>query len=120
MYAIISQVQVFPATATVLFINNVTVQPGTSASYQWWLQTEERGNLTTGTINLTGDAYAAWGSDDEYLYRYSAEVLGLTIIEIVRDVAPVAEVVAAPDLPPVAPADAPVVVAEAPAGGTND
>jgi hypothetical protein len=98
MYAIISPVQVFPSAATVLFINNVTVQLGASASYQWWLQTEERGNLTTGTINLDGAAYAAWGSDDEYLYRYSAESLGLTITEIVRDVAP-------PAAPVVSPAD---------------
>jgi len=105
----------------VLYINNVTVQPGASASYQWWLQTEERGNLTTGGLSLAGAAYAAWGSDDEYLYRYSAEALGLTITEIVRDVAPVAEAVATPDLPPVAQDVAPVVVAEAPAaGGTND
>jgi hypothetical protein len=88
MYATITPVQVFPSTATALFINNVTVQLGASASYQWWLQTEERGNLTTGVLSLAGAAYAAWGSDDEYLYRYSAEVLGLTIIEIVRDVAP--------------------------------
>lgn len=114
MYATITPVQVFPGTATVLFINNVTVQLGASASYQWWLQSAERGNLTTGTITLDGAAYAAWGADDEYLYRYSAESLGLVIIDIVRDVP-------APDLPPVAPADVPVVVAEAPAaGGTND
>ena len=90
MYAKIQPVQVFPSTATVLWINNVTVQPGTSASYQWWLQNTERANLTTGTITLAGAAYAAWGTDDEYLYRYSAGVLGLTIVEIVPDVAPAA------------------------------
>lgn len=105
MFAIIEPVSVFPSTATVLWINNVNVQPGTSASYQWWLQNAERASLTTGTINLTGDAYGAWGSDDEYLYRYTAESLGLTIVEIVRDVAQ---------------ADAPVVEAAAPAGGTHD
>jgi len=90
MYAKIQPVQVFPGTATVLFINNVTVQPGASASCQWWLQTEERGNLTTGVLSLAGEAYAAWGSDDEYLYTFTAEALGLTITEIVRDVAPAA------------------------------
>lgn len=113
MYATITPVSVFPTTATVLFINNVTVQPGASASYQWWLQNDSRGSLTTGTITLDGAAYAAWGSDDEYLYRFTAEQLGLTIIEIVPDVA-------APDLPAVAPAVAPVVSDEVPAGGTND
>ena len=90
MYAKIQPVQVFPSTATVLWINNVTVQPGTSASYQWWLQNTERANLTTGTITLAGAAYAAWGEDDEYLYTYTAGVLGLTIVEIVPDVAPAA------------------------------
>ena len=107
MYATIEPVPVFPSTATVLFINNVNVQPGTSASYQWWLQSTERANLTAGTINLTGDAYAAWGADDEYLYAYTAQQLGLVIVEIVPDVAPLV--------------GAPVVSDEAPAaGGTND
>ena len=106
MYATITPVSVVPSTATVLFINNVTVQPGASASYQWWLQSEARGNLTTGVLSLAGDAYAAWGSDDEYLYRYAAETLGLTIIEIVPDAvatSPVASPapVEAPAAPPV-------------------
>ena len=113
MHATITPVSVFPSTATVLFINNVTVQPGASANFQWWLQNDSRGSLTTGTLSLDGAAYAAWGADDEYLYRYSAETLGLVIVDIVRDVA-------APDLPAVAPAVAPVVSDEVPAGGTND
>jgi hypothetical protein len=67
-----------------------------------------------GILTLSGDAYAAWGEDDEYLYRFTAEQLGLVIVEIVPDVA-------APDLPAVAPAVAPVVSDEVPAaGGTND
>jgi hypothetical protein len=88
MFATIEPVEVFPSTATVLSINNVNVQPGASASYQWWLQNDTRGNLTTGTISLTGDAYAAWGSDDDYLYTYTAAQLGLTIVEIVPDAPP--------------------------------
>ena len=118
MYAKIQPVQVFPSTANVLFINNVTVQPGASASYQWWLQSEERANLTTGVLSLTGAAYAAWGTDDEYLYRYAAEALGLTITEIVPDAvatSPVASPapVEAPVAPPVVEEPvAPVVVEE--------
>jgi hypothetical protein len=88
-------VTVFPSTATVLSIDNVNVQPGTSATYQWWLQDAERANLTTGTITLTGEAYAAWGTDDEYLYTYTAQQLGLTIVEIVPD----APAIIAPPLP---------------------
>jgi len=91
MFATIEPVSVFPSTATVLYINNVNVQPGASASYQWWLQSAERANLTTGTINLTGDAYAAWGTDDDYLYTYTATALGLTIVEIVPDAPPAPE-----------------------------
>ena len=102
MFATIEPVSVFPSTATVLWINNVNVQPGTSASYQWWLQSAERANLTTGTINLTGDAYAAWGSNDEYLYTYTAAQLGLTIVEIVPDAPP------APPAPEPTPEPAPV------------
>ncbi len=91
MYATIEPVPCYPAPATVLFINNVNVQPGTSASYQWWLQSTDRANLTTGTINLTGEAYAAWGNDDDYLYTYTATALGLTIVEIVPDAPTVAD-----------------------------
>ena len=91
MFATIEPVQVFPSTATVLSINNVNVQPGASASYQWWLQSAERANLTTAMINLTGDAYAAWGTDDDYLYTYTATALGLTIVEIVPDAPPAPE-----------------------------
>jgi len=105
MFATIEPVEVFPSTATVLFINNVNVQPGTSASYQWWLQSAERANLTTGTINLTGDAYAAWGTDDDYLYTYTAAQLGLTIIEIVPD---------APPAPPAMVEPPPPVITEPP------
>lgn len=110
MFATIEPVPVFPSTATVLFINNVNVQPGASASYQWWLQSAERVNLTTGTINLTGDAYAAWGTDDDYLYTYTATALGLTIVEIVPDAPPVPP--AAEPTPEPAPVDAPATVEE--------
>jgi hypothetical protein len=105
MFATIEPVQVFPSTATVLYINNVNVQPGTSASYQWWLQDAQRANLTTGTVNLTGDAYAAWGTDDDYLYTYTAAQLGLTIVEIVPDAPPAPE-----PTPEPAPAEEPAPV----------
>ena len=51
---------------------------------------------------LTGAAYDAWGSDDDYLLTWLAtpEVLNLTIVEIV------------PDAPPAPPADAPATVEE--------
>ena len=121
MFATIQPVQVFPSIATVLFINNVNVQPGTSASYQWWLQSAERASLTTGTINLTGDAYTAWGSNDDYLYTYTAQQLGLTIVEIVPDAPSVVEppppVITAP---PVLPDGAPLLPADPVPAPSND
>lgn len=38
--------------------------------------------LMTGSITLTGEDYAAWGDDDNYLYQEVAEKLGLTLIPL--------------------------------------
>jgi len=51
--------------------------------------------VQTAALTLTGEAYAAWGSNDEYLYTYTAQQLGLTIVEIVPD----APAIIAPPLP---------------------
>jgi len=88
MYAKIQQVSTFPLPSVILGIANAAVQPGAYANVSWWLQSEDGATQTTGNCTLDGAAYAAWGADDEYLYRFTAESLGLTIIEIVRDVAP--------------------------------
>ena len=108
MFAIIEPVTVFPSTATVLFINNVNVQPGQEATLQAWLQSADRANLTQTGVVLTGEAYAAWGTDDDYLYTYTAQQLGLTIVEIVPD-APPAPPAPEPTPEPVADEPAPVV-----------
>lgn len=120
MYAVIEPVPVFPSTAHVLTLDNVLVMPGSSARYWWRLRVDQGSpELTSGMGALTGDAYSAWGTDDEYLYRYAAEALGLTITEIVPDAAPTSPVaspapVEAPATPPVVeePVVAPVVVEE--------
>ena len=97
MYAIIQPVPAFPQPAVGLLIANVTVFPGSRAGWVWQLVDAAKATVGTGQIAIEGDAYAAWGTDDEYLYRYSAETLGLVIVEIVPDVAP-------PALPVVSPA----------------
>lgn len=120
MYAVIEPVPVFPSTAHVLTLDNVLVMPGSSARFWWRLRVDEGSpELTSGMTSLTGAAYDAWGTDDEYLYRYAAEALGLTITEIVPDAvatSPVASPapVEAPVAPPVVeePVVAPVVVEE--------
>jgi hypothetical protein len=125
MYAKIQQVSTFPLPSVILGIASATVQPGAHASVSWWLQSEDGATQATGSMTLDGAAYAAWGADDAYLYNYAAQQLGLVIVEIVPDVAPVVtapdEVVTAQDLPSVAQDVAPVVSDEAPAaGGNND
>ncbi len=90
MYAKIQPIQCYPSQATVLLIAGVSVSLGSSASFGWGLCPDDKldSALAQGTLTLDGAAYAAWGTDDEYLYRFTAEQLGLTIIEIVPDVAP--------------------------------
>jgi hypothetical protein len=86
-----------PTKATILAISNVGINPGSSANFTWTLYADESriAPLASGALSLTGEAYAAWGTDDEYLYTYTAQQLGLTIVEIVPD-APV--VPPAPDM----------------------
>ena len=99
MYAQIQPVPAFGGPATVLVITDVVVLPGASATLWWHLRTEPTGSdiVPTAALTLTGDAYAAWGTDDEYLYTWTAAQLGLTIVAIVPD-APAADVpVAAPE-----------------------
>jgi len=88
MYAKIQPVQVFPNNANVLVLSTPIVTLGSSAVMTAFLKdTFEGAYLTPGaTLTLTGEAYAAWGTDDEYLYTYTAQQLGLTIVEIVRDI----------------------------------
>lgn len=38
--------------------------------------------LLSGSITLSGDEYAAWGDDDNYIYEKIAERHGLTLIPV--------------------------------------
>ena len=96
MCAAIQPVPAFPKPAVALFINNVTVWPSSEAQFGWTLRDADGAQVGFGILTLSGDAYAAWGEDDEYLYTYTAGVLGLTIVEIVPDVAPPASPVVSP------------------------
>ena len=107
MFATIEPVATWPTPCTVLTIDNVSVTPGASALFWYHLKTAAGAELVSASLQLTGDAYAAWGNDDDYLYTYTAAQLGLTIIEIVPDAppAPPEPVITAP---PVLPDGAPV------------
>lgn len=91
MCAAIQPVPAFPKPAVALFINNVTVWPSSEAQFGWTLRDADGAQVGFGILTLSGDAYAAWGTDDEYLYTYTAGVLGLTIVEIAPDVAPLVD-----------------------------
>ena len=40
--------------------------------------------LMTGSITLSGDDYANWGSDDNYIYEQIASKLGLTLLPLLE------------------------------------
>lgn len=108
MYAKIQTVSVNlpPVACDALKISNVTCNAlglDGQATIQWAVTGEAAGAYQGGSLSLDGAAYAAWGSDDEYLYRFTATAIGVTITEIVPD-AVAASPVASP-----APVEAPVV-----------
>jgi len=88
MHAIIEPVPAFPKPAVGLYIANVTVFPGSRAGWGWQLIDADHNQVGFGQLAIDGDAYAAWGNDDDYLYTYTAAQLGLTIVEIVPDATP--------------------------------
>jgi len=101
MYAKIQPITVGlpPVSCDALRIANVTCNAlgiDGQATIQWAVTGDAPSAYQGGSLSLDGAAYAAWGADDEYLYTFTAEALGLTIIEIVGDVAPAASPVVAP------------------------
>lgn len=101
MYAKIQPITVGlpPVSCDALRIANVTCNAlglDGQATIQWAVTGDAPSAYQGGSLSLDGAAYAAWGSDDEYLYRYTAESLGLVIVEIVGDVAPAASPVVSP------------------------
>jgi hypothetical protein len=93
MYAKIQPVSVGlpPVSCDALRISNVTCNAlGTDgqATIQWSVTGDAPGAYQGGSLSLEGAAYAAWGNDDEYLYTYTAQQLGLVIVEIVPDAPP--------------------------------
>jgi len=81
MKAIIKPVQVFPTTATKLYINNVCVNLGDSVSLQWWLQNSNDESLISGVVNISGPDYLLWNNDN-YLYDYVSGQIGVEILSM--------------------------------------
>ena len=67
-------------TAVKLQAQGTSVTLGNSASFYWQLLTEENYQVANGNLGISGEQYAAWGSDDDYVYTIIAEDLNLVIV----------------------------------------
>jgi hypothetical protein len=81
MQAKIQPVTFFKDTATIFRVNTVQVREfgdKGSAIVLCTLMTDDDRILSNQTVMISGDNYAAWGSDDEYILSYALNSLGLT------------------------------------------
>ena len=79
-------------TATIFNMYVIGGVLGSSASFYYSLLDSDLANVAQGNLTMSGDAYLAWGNDDEYAWEYAAKELNLTIIG--DYIPPVPEVVA--------------------------
>jgi hypothetical protein len=69
-------------TATIFNLYPVIGTLFVQAGFCYQLLDENQTVVAQGNIYMTGEAYQAWGNDDEYAYNWAAspEVLNLTIV----------------------------------------
>tara|TARA_R110000765_G_scaffold377401_1_gene468284 strand:- start:35 stop:295 length:261 start_codon:yes stop_codon:yes gene_type:complete len=67
-------------TAVKLQVQGTSVTLGSNASFFWQLLTEEGYQVSNGNLGISGEQYAAWGADDNYVYDIVAEDLNLTLV----------------------------------------
>ena len=67
-------------TATIFNMYVIGGVLGSSASFYYSLLDSDLANVAQGNLTMSGEAYAAWGNDDEYAWDYIAAELNLTII----------------------------------------
>ena len=69
-------------TATIFNMYVIGGVLGSSASFYYSLLDSDLANVAQGNLTMSGDAYAAWGNDDEYAWDWAASTdqLNLTII----------------------------------------
>lgn len=60
------------------------VSPNRSASVEWALTDDVGKRMQSGLLTLDGAAYEAWGPSDEYLFTWAADMLGVTVTEVVE------------------------------------
>ena len=69
-------------TATILSLYPIGGELFKYAKFYYALLDENMGVCASGNLDMSGEAYQAWGNNDEYAYTWSAspDVLNLTII----------------------------------------
>jgi len=67
-------------TAVKLQAQGTSVTLGQAASFYWQLLTVEGHQVANGNLGISGEQYAAWGADDDYVYTIIAEDLNLVIV----------------------------------------
>jgi hypothetical protein len=69
-------------TATIFNMYVIGGVLGSSASFYYSLLDSDLANVAQGNLTMSGEAYAAWGNDDEYCWNWAAssDQLNLTII----------------------------------------
>ena len=67
-------------TATQLQVQGTSVNLGSNASFYWQLLTEEGHQVSQGNLGISGEEYAAWGTNDDYIYELVASDLNLTLV----------------------------------------
>jgi hypothetical protein len=69
-------------TATIFNMYVIGGVLGSSASFYYSLLDSDLANVAQGNLTMSGDAYTAWGNDDEYAWNFAASTdqLNLTII----------------------------------------
>lgn len=90
MYAQIQTTGGYAPTATMLFVGNVLVELGASASVQWWLHDASGSPVQTGTLFLASEDYAAW-KDDPDLFAVVASHVGCSVLHVLPGGIPVVD-----------------------------
>jgi len=67
-------------TAVKLQAHGTNVNLGNSASFYWQLMTVKGYQVANGSLGISGEKYAAWGANDNYIYTIIAEDLNLVIV----------------------------------------
>jgi hypothetical protein len=84
-------------TATIFNMYVIGGVLGSSASFYYSLLDSDLANVAQGNLTMSGDAYAAWGNDDEYAWDWAASTDQLNLTIIGDYVPPMPEVVEIPD-----------------------